>query len=217
MVLCGSGPSLPSFIEDIRKERVQRRPIVAVKGAHDVLCEAGIEPDVFVSCESRPRLEIVKKKNKHTLYLLAGRCAPELFDWLTDCKVLVFHTWADKEGWMPELAGRQLVGGGTTSGLRAATLGWLLGFNKFVMYGYDSCLSEDKRKRCYGPPMGEHQIVDRIVGPDRRRFLCNGAMAMQADEFQEYYKVLPGVTFDVKGDGLLAAIVAERRRTGRHA
>ncbi len=216
-VLCGSGPSLPAHIEEIRAERLKRRPIIAVKGAHDLLCENGIEPDVFVSCEAKPRLECVQKHNAHTLYLLAGRCGPELYDFLLshDRKVLVFHTWAPQEGVLPELAEYTLVGGGTTSGLRAVTLMWLWGFAKFVLYGYDSCLDERKMKRHYGEPMRDAQITDRVFMG--RKFYCNGAMAMQADEFQEYYKILPDVTFDVKGDGLIAAIVNERRRRGMRA
>jgi uncharacterized Rossmann fold enzyme len=212
MVVCGSGPSLPSFLDDIRAEREKRRPIIAVKGAHDLLCEHGIEPNVFISCEARPRLENIQRKNPNTLYLLSGRCAPEVFDWLSDCNVMLFHTFAPQEGEMPELKGKQLIGGGTTSGLRAVTVGYLMGFSKFVLYGFDSCLAADKRKRFDSAAMKPHQIITRILRG--RRFLCNAAMAMQADEFQEYYKMLPGVSFDVKGDGLLAAICAERTRLG---
>lgn len=214
-VMCGSGPSLPSFIDEIREERSKRRPIFAVKGAHDILCENGIEPDVYFSADSKPRIELIQRKNQKTLYVLAGRCAPEVFDYLSGCNVLVFHTWAPQEGEIHELAGHYLIGGGTTSGLRAVTLAWGWGFSKFILYGYDSCLDRNSMKRHYGEPMKKHQIVDRIF--NGRRFLCNWAMAMQADEFQEYYKVLPGVSFDVKGDGLIAAIVNERRRRGMQA
>ena len=211
-VICGSGPSLVQFAAKIQAERDNRRPIWAVKGAHDWLCEQGIEPDVFVSCEAKPRLENVQRKNKRTLYLLSSRCSPDLFDWLADCNVMMWHSYSDREAPMQELVGAQLVGGGTTSGLRAVTLAWLSGFAKFILYGFDSCLAEDKRKRYDSGIMHDAQIVDRICGG--RKFLCNGAMAMQADEFQEYYKLLPGVTFDIKGDGLLAAIVRQRKKMG---
>lgn len=211
-VVCGSGPSLPSFIDELRDERKKRRPICAAKGAHDLLCENGIEPDIFVSVEAKPRLDNVKHKNQHTLYLISSRCSPELFDWLSDCKVLTFHSYSDKEAVIPELSGQQLIGGGTTSGLRAVSLGYLMGFGRFVLYGFDSCLSLDKRKRFNSGQMRQEQTVDRIIRG--RRFLCNGAMALQADEFQEYYRMFPDVTFDVKGDGLIAAVLAERARLG---
>lgn len=212
LVVCGSGPSLPSFVEEIRGEREKRRPILAAKGAHDLLCANGIEPDLFVSVEAKPRLENVQRKNAHTVYLLSSRCSPELFEHLKDCKVMVFHTYDDKNGVMPELSGKPLIGGGTTSGLRAVTLGYILGYAKFVMYGFDSCLAPDLRKRYDSGSMKPEQIVDRWVRG--QRFLCNGAMAMQADEAQQYMKLLPDISMDFKGDGLLAAVWKERARMG---
>lgn len=215
MIVCGSGPSLPSFTRDIAKEREKRRPIMAIKGAHDLLCENGLEPDLFVSCEARPRLENVRKKNQRTVYLLSSRCAPELFDWLSDCKIVMWHSYSDKEPPLPELLDKQVIGGGTTSGLRGVTIGYTLGFSKFVLYGFDSCMTKGLKRYDATGPMPKELTVDRWVYG--RRFLCNGAMAMQADEFQQYYKILPEVSFDVKGDGLIAAIVADRKRRGLQA
>lgn len=211
-VVCGSGPSLPSFIEEIKQERENRRPIIAAKGAHDLLCQNGIKPDVFVSVEAKSRLENVQLKNEHTLYLLSSRCSPDLFEHLADCKVLVFHTYDDKSSPMPEMVGKQLIGGGTTSGLRAVTIAYILGFTKFVMYGFDSCLGPDLRKRYDSAAMKKEQIVDRWVRG--QRFLCNAAMAMQADEVQQYMKMLPNLNMEFKGDGLLAAVWKERERMG---
>lgn len=213
IVLCGSGPSLTSFADDIRKEREKRRPIVAIKGAHDFLCKQGIEPDLFVSVEAKSRLENVQHKNQHTLYLLSSRCSPELFDHLSDCKVMVFHTYDDKSQKMPEMEGKQLIGGGTTSGMRAVVITYLLGYSKQILYGFDSCLAPDLRKRYDSGSMKKEQITDRWIRG--QRFLCNGAMAMQADECQEYLKILPDLKLDFKGEGLLAAIWAERKRLGR--
>lgn len=213
MVMCASGPSIVSFIEEIRAERDNGRPICAINGAHDLLCEHGIEPDLFVSVDPRDSIiQNVQKKNDRTIYYLSSRCSPRLFDWLEDRKVMLFHSYSVREGHLPEMAGRTLVGGGTTSGLRGVTIGYLMGFKKFLMYGYDSCLDENKKKRFNSGVMLPEQITDRIVGG--RKFLCNGAMALQADEFQEYYKMLPGLTMDVKGDGLISAIINERKKLG---
>jgi uncharacterized Rossmann fold enzyme len=210
-VVVGSGPSLPLFAQEIRAEKEKGRPICAIKGAHDWLMEQEITPTVFVTTEPRERLHQVQKKNQDTLYLLASRTDPALFDWLSDCKVILWHSYSDNEKW-PELAGKFLVGGGTTSGLRAVTLAYaVFGFRRFTLYAFDSCLAEDGiTKRFSGEKAGV--IVDRWI--DGRRFLCNAAMAQQADEFQDYYKYIFDITFDVKGDGLLAAIVAGRRAQG---
>lgn len=212
-VVVGSGPSLPDFVDEIRQERARGRPICSVKGSHDFLCEQGIEPDLFLSVEPRDRREHLKHANDHTTYLLASRCDPVMFDHLAGKRLMCFHSWSNNENW-PELKGRLLIGGGTTSGLRAVTFGYVQGYRNFILYGMDSCLAADgKTKRFTGEEAG--MVMDRIVGG--RTFLCNGAMALQADEFQEYYKVMPDVSFDIKGDGLLAAIVTERRKRGLRA
>lgn len=209
-VVVGSGPSLPDFVEEIRQERAMGRPICSVKGSHDFLCENGIEPDLFLSVEPRARTEQLKHANDHTTYLIASRCDPEMFDHLEGKKLLCWHSWSNNENW-PELKGKLLIGGGTTSGLRAVTFGYVQGFRNFVLYGMDSSLAPDKMtKRFTGEKAGA--VLDRIVGG--RTFYCNGAMALQADEFQEYYKVMPDIHIEAKGDGLIAAIIAERKKMG---
>lgn len=213
-VLVGSGPSLPQFSMQIRAERENGRLICAVKGAHDWLCEQGIVPDLFISVEPRPRLQQVQQRNERTKYLLASRCTPEMFDWLKDCNLLLWHAYDHKCKDWPEFKGRYMVGGGTTSGMRAISLAYtMLGFRRFVLYGMDSCLAADKKtKRFTGEMAG--QVVDRIISRTGQTFYCNMALALQADEFQELYKFLPGITLDVKGEGLLAAIVSERKNMG---
>lgn len=209
-VVCASGPSLPQFLDEIRKERELRRPICAVNGAHDFLCENGIEPDYFLTVDPRAMPQNLKRINDHTVYLLSSRCHPSVYDALAGKKIVQFHSWQDGDS-VPELAGKQVIGGGTTSGLRAITIGYLMGHAKFVCYGLDSCLAEDRKtKRFTGEQAGK--VVDRIIGG--RTFYCNVAMALQADEFQEYYGVFPDITIDVKGDGLIAAIIAERKKRG---
>ncbi len=47
-----------------------------------------------------------------------------------------------------------------------------------------------------------------------KRFWANGAMAQQAQEFQQYYAIMPDLQVTVKGDGLIAAIVAARQKRG---
>jgi len=49
LIVVGSGPSLPTFVEEIKEQRGKGRPILAVKGAHDFLCEMELNP----TCSSR--------------------------------------------------------------------------------------------------------------------------------------------------------------------
>ena len=210
-VVAGAGPSLPHFVEDIRAERGKGRPICSVKGSHDFLCEHGIEPDLFVSCDPRARVENVARKNQNTIYLIASRCSTELFDHLTGEKVVMWHSWND-DGENKALAGRFCVGGGTTSGMRAIHLGYCMGFRNFSLHGFDSCLAEDgKTKRFTGEQAG--QTVEIVVG--QKQFICNGALASQAQEFQLLYQVFPDASFHSSGHGLISEIILERARQGK--
>jgi hypothetical protein len=89
----------------------------------------------------------------------------------------------------------------------------VLGFNRFVLYGYDSCLDKDRTtKRFTGEGVEAHKTLDVIV--DGKRFWTNGAMAQQAHEFQDYYTAMPDLQIEVKGGGLIAAILDARRKRG---
>lgn len=212
MVIVGSGPSMPSMIEEIRKERELGRPIFAVKAAHDFLCEHGIEPDLFLCVDPRDRSSQLSKANDHTVYLISSRCDASMFEALNNRKVMLVHTWAESEH-CPEYEGKLLIGGGTTSGLRALTVSYVMGFRKIILYGFDSCLADDHAtKRFTGEQVEPEKRVDVIV--DGRTFWCNGAMAQQANEFQDYYKVMPDIHIEAKGDGLIAAILQARRERG---
>jgi uncharacterized Rossmann fold enzyme len=217
MVLVGSGPSLPTFIEDIKHERERGRPICAVKGAHDLLCREGIEPDLFVSVEPRDRRNNLTMKNERTCYLLASRVAPEVFDHLKGHRVMLWHSYGKDEE-VQALNGHApyAIGGGSTSGLRAIAVCYLMGYRNFVLYGYDSCNDANGRKRFDGSQTGITTDVIIGTGEHRKKFTCNMAMAAQASEFQLCtYNLLPDIHIESKGPGLITAILEERKRQGK--
>jgi hypothetical protein len=203
---------MPALVEEIRAERDRGRPIFAVKGAHDFLCRAGIQPDLWMCVDPRDRTNLLQEANDFTTYLISSRCDASIFEALKEKRVMVCHTWA-KEEHCQEYEGKLLLGGGSTSGLRAITAGYALGFSKFVLYGYDSCLDKDRAtKRFTGEAVEANKILDVIV--DGKRFWTNGAMAQQAHEFQDYYTAMPDLQIEVKGGGLIAAILDARRKRG---
>lgn len=200
--------------DEIAAERAKGRPILACNGAHDFLCERGLEPELFLTVDPRTTLiGNTQRKNPNTIYLLASRCHPELFDHLKDCKVILWHSWCNE----PEkeaFRGKPAIGGGTTSGTRAMYVGYVMGYRRFTVYGLDSCLAPDKiTKRFSGELANEKTVMDVRVG-DGQTFYCNPPMAQQADEVQNIKKTLPDASFDFKGPGLIAAIWDERRRRG---
>lgn len=207
-VIAASGPSLPSFIEEIRKEQESGRPVCSINGAHDFLVESGVIPNLFLTVDPRPMPQNVKSPQPETIYCLASRVNPELFDRLKEHRVMLWHSYgAAAEA--PYYKGQPSIGGGSTSGMRAITVGYIMGYRKFILYGMDSCLAEDRlTKRFTGEQAGV--VVDVTVGD--RTFYCNGAMAQQAQEFQELFRTFPGIQIEAKGDGLIAAILEERKK-----
>lgn len=214
-VIVGSGPSLAGFADAIRGEKAKGRPICAIKGAHDWLCNQGIEPDLFFSIDPRDRRNNVQCKTENTVYMLASRCDPIMFDHLKSRKeVVLVHTLSsDEENQWYINKGKYLVGGMSTSGLRAFNMAYMWGFRNFVMYGMDSCNAPDGvTKRIDGSLTG--QTTDVIIGKTGRKFICNIAMAKQAEDFQKLYQMMPDIHVESHGDGLLTAILEERKAKG---
>ena len=212
-VIVGSGPSLAEHTDEIRQEQEKGRPICAIKGAHDYLVGNSIYPDLFLSIDPRDRRNNIQRESVNTVYLLASRVCPEIFTHLKTRNVMLWHAMCtDDENAVLTKYKKYMIGGMSTSGLRAVNVGVYMGFRNFVMYGMDSCNGVDGiTKRIDGSLTGQRQDV--IVGG--RKFIANVAMAKQAQDFQYLYQILPGVHIDVKGDGLLAAINAERKKQGK--
>jgi len=232
-VIVGSGPSMPSFVEEIREERARGRPLCAVKGTHDFLIERGLAPDLYLTIDPRPRADQLKLKSDNTIYLIASRCHPDVFKRLKNDKVILWHSFADQDKAEPIWEKRQktfLVGGGSTSGMRAINMGYMQGFRNFILYGFDSCLASDGRtKRFNGDQAGQTMEIrvgsfvktadgeDEHCDPSTRVFITNTAMGQQAKDFVNIYRDMPDVKITAKGDGLIAAIIAQRKAMGLSA
>lgn len=211
-VVAASGPSLPDFVDAIKAEVAKGRPVCAVNGAYDFLVEAGITPDLALTVDPRPMPQNFKNPQAETVFLLASRVNPEVFERLKEHRVMLWHSFGsmeEAEAWK----GKPSIGGGSTSGMRAITMGYIMGYRKFVLYGMDSCLAGDREtKRFTGEKAGSTFEVQ--VGASGRRFWCNGAMAQQGQEFQDLFSSLDGIQIEAKGNGLIAAILEERKRGG---
>ena len=216
MVLVASGWSMPDYIDEIKAHRKAGRPIVAIKATHDFLVENGVEPDLWINLDPRDRTSGIKHLNDHTTYMPASRCPPSTFDYLKGKKVLLWHSWAPGPEMEAIGSGKLAIGGGTTSGLRAINIGYILGYRNFYMYGYDSCNSPDGRKKFCGATPGA--TVDIWVGgPTGKKFNCNMAMAQQANEFQKLFEVMPDLNLNVAGPGLIAEIMRVREQRAEAA
>ena len=104
------------------------------------------------------------------------------------------------------------VFGGSTVMLRAIPLLMMLGIRKIHIYGFDSCLLDDRHHAYAQAENDGAPVMDVLVGG--KTFKCHPWMAVQAQEFIELVKhMLPeDAELAVYGDGLIAHIL----NTGAH-
>jgi hypothetical protein len=96
--------------------------------------------------------------------------------------------------------------------MRVINLLYTMGFRRFELYGYDSCL-KDGLLRVNGDKPKEGTLLTVKVG--NTIFLCNPAMANQAETFQAILATMPDIAVQSYGHGVISAILNERRKEQR--
>ena len=195
------GPSLRDTWKHIK------RPIMTVSGAHDFLIGRGIVPDYHVDCDPRDHKVKMLHPAKAVKYRMATCCHPSLWEKLKDYDVELWHLHNDShtEEWVRENdPGANMLGGGSTAGMRALEVASMLGYRRFEIHGMDSSY-ESEAVRHAGPHGGKKQNVVE-VNVDGFWFKSSPQMVEAAKEvitFLQNYDV--ELTFH--GEGLTQAMV----------
>lgn len=211
MVIVGSGPSLRDTFEEVGRLKEAGCYIAAVKGAHDFLIDRDIIPHIAVAVDPQPHIRRCFTKHRDDVaYFIASQCNPDFFYYLRKRKCVLWHLFTGKEGEKDAIKGEVALGGGSTSGLRAITLGWMMGFRKFHLFGFDSCLTGDDLKvhqKWEGP------IIDILTGGEK--FSCNPAMAAQVTEYEKILALFKNqAQFKVYGKGAIPHLAGLRAARG---
>jgi uncharacterized Rossmann fold enzyme len=243
-VLVGSGPSVREYVPEIRKHKQKGHIIIAVKSAHDFLIEKGVVPHIALGVDPQAKIKAAfSRKRKEVTYFLASQVHPEVFDYLSDQRVILWHLFTGKEKEKELLKNKLKVGGGSTSGMRAMTVAYLMGFRKLHLYGYDSCIRTDLLKVTGEKVKGIEEWMDKAraaIGNkpadelfqwltdhhgrevpilklfvEGKDFWADKAMAAQATEFEMMLNVLQGVQVKAHGEGLIQHLVSQGARAGR--
>ena len=212
-ILVGSGPSVAGELDSIRKAKEAGHTIVALKDAHDWLIERGIVPDCAVAVDPQESRARCFTPRKDVAYMISSQCNPAAFDHLKGFNVNLWHLYIEKNQSVPP-HGTPLIAGGTTTGLRSITLFYSMGFRKFELYGFDSCLKDGVLRMNGTLARTNDDTVNEIVvivGGVERKFYCNPSMTAQANEFQNLYLVMPDAKIESHGDGLITAIIEARK------
>ena len=210
ILLVASAPSVKGQLELIKKMKAAGSPIVAIKGAHDWLIDNGVTPDYALAIDPQEHRIAFYKQQSNVHYMIASQCHPAMFDNLEGCQVTLWHPYVKKGQDRPKNC--MLIGGGTTSGLRAISLFYVLGYRQFELFGFDSC-NDGELLRINGEGLKEgDKLIEVKIDPQGETFYCNTAMALQAEHFQTYYDYLPDATFNGHGRGLIQAIIKKREQ-----
>ena len=220
----GSGPSVKKQIGKIKRLKEDGVMILAVKAAHDFLIKRGVIPHAALAVDPQDHIwkcfqkKLPKGEVERPAYLIASQSHPSTFDFLEDQRVILWHLLATSSA--ERLKGRHQIGGGSTSGSRGIVLSYMMGFRKFHLFGFDSCLEPGKNpdnmlRKIDGQKWGgeeKEKIMELVC--EGKTFYADPAMAAQANEIQQVFAMLEGARFKAYGKGLIQTVIKSNAEKG---
>ena len=138
------GPTLNDTFPDLLEKRKNGMPVITVNGSHRYCLTNGLIPSGMIMLDSREfNNRFVYPLVPECKYFISSQCHPSVFDNLKGNDVFIWHCAGDDNfDLLQEVYGGDYypVMGGATVALRAVHLLRMLGFHKFEMYGFDSCI-----------------------------------------------------------------------------
>lgn len=213
IAILAGGPSLALF------DRPDL-PIVTMNGAYNWAVEKGYKPSAQIIVDPREfNKRFMLPVTPGCKYLIGSQCHPSVAASVPKEQVYLWHS-GDLCGSVIEEYAKETQGehrffpvfGGSTVMLRGLSLLVMLGFRKFHVWGFDSCLGDSGHHAYPQPENDTEKVMDILVGG--RKFKTHAWMAVQAQEFIETVKhMLPeDVQMQIHGDGLIAHAL----KTGAH-
>jgi len=188
VLVVGSGPSLkdPAVIERIKEEHEKGTIIFACKAAIKVLYDQGVTPDYGVSMDPGAHIANPNKifKAPGMTHIIASSSDPELFEYLKDENVIIFHsaTGYEKEVELYNtlFETHDCMGGGYNVVNRAVSAAFFMGARKVILAGNDCGWRKDEDMYADGPAhregvdMTDHGMVDGREWMTRPDMLASG-------------------------------------------
>lgn len=214
VALVAGGPSLnsPESFEDLMEHVGRGYGVVALNGSYKWLDEQGIKYHAHVLLDSREfNKRFVENPKQHVKYFVCSQCDPAVFDALDGYETYIWHGGTCKfclEDMDEVYNGKyERVRTGRTVVLGALYVFRILGFSKFELFGFDSCLVGNNDHHAYHQPENDMDTVVEFE-INGRKFRCHPWMIGQAQDFIKMTKHL-GHKFDINihGDGLISWII----------
>ena len=203
------GATLKETFPDLLEKRRNGMPVITINGSHRYCMTSGLVPSAMIMLDSREfNNRFVYPLVEDCKYFISSQCHPSVFENLKDNKVWIWHCAGDDNfDLLKEVYGEDYypIMGGATVALRAVHLLRMLGFHKFEVYGFDSCIGEEHH--AYEQPENDGEaVLDVMVSG--KEFKCTAANYHQAKEFVDMISKT-GEHYDlaVHGDGLISHII----------
>lgn len=208
VAIVGGGPSLS--LEMI--ERLPKKCLLLGLNAAATWLRDHRKPCAQMVLDARPEMVGMIEPRAFS-HIIASQCHPSVFD-VSLGTPTVYHP--NVPG-LAELLPKDtpLIGGGTTVGLQAMVVAYVLGYRKIHLIGMDSSYRGDEGHAYPQPLNDDDKRIEVIVAG--KTFQAAPWMAQQAEEFQGVAASLAnmGCEIIVHGDGLLPAVAHELAR--KHA
>ena len=225
LAIVAGGPSLLDTMDDLKAVIENGAKCVALANATHLLLDHGIRPSAQVILDAKPRNAEFAIDVPDCTYLIASQCDPSVFD-----KVMGFSQFSGYDGFEAQEGHQRVmlwnavnnddelkavmslgepwvpVQAGSTITLRALRLFQILGYHRFHLFGFDSCMMDGKHHAYPQPSADNLRLAE--VGCNGRRFTVSGWQINQAMEFIKFCKLFAQeLEMAVYGDGLIAHMV----------
>lgn len=211
-IIVGGGPSLKDNLFYIRGMKLNGCKIFATGNSYQYLKANGIQPDAHVLLDARPQnIEFVPRETCPKYY--ASQCDKSLLD-AAGADLICWHAHQEcyKEHIKSHLSSAVQIGGGSTVGLRAIALAYVLGYRDFRLFGFDSCYADSHHAYQQALNDGEKTLEVKVGG---QTYKCAPWMVTQAEEFKEVVSALVSMecTLSVYGEGMIQKVAEEMGKT----
>ena len=203
------GPTLKETFPDLLEKRRDGMPVISINGSHKYCIDNGLTPSGMIMLDSREfNNRFVYPLVDDCKYFISSQCHPSVFENLRGNKVWIWHCAGDDNfDLLQKPYGEKYypIMGGATVALRAVHLLRMLGFHKFEMHGFDSCIIGDHHAYKQSENDDE-EVLDVVVSG--KEFRCTAAHYHQAKEFVDMISKT-GEHYDlaIHGDGLISHII----------
>jgi hypothetical protein len=171
-------------------------PTLALNGALRRFTSQGLAPTYYACCDPQEMVaDFLKDAPESTIYFIASKCHPAVFDALKDRDVRLWHL----DDYVP---------GGVSSApsitLVALNLFAQLGWRAYDIWGWDACYKDGKH---HAFDQG-HNADDRTLEVGDRIFKTTTTWALEAQTAGQILPILQfvGVEVRIHGDSMIEAI-----------